>query len=90
MPIFLAFIGIVLIVTGIRGRADDLFPQLKDDARGFVPLFSVVVLAALFGEIKNMRSISTAFLVLIVAAYGLRSANNIIAGFNAIIEESKT
>lgn len=89
MPFFLAFIGIVLIVTGVRGRADELMPQLKDDARGFVPLFAVVIIAVLIGSIKDLRSISTAFLVLIVVAFGLHGANNIIGGFNAIIEESK-
>lgn len=90
MPFVLAFIGIVLIVTGFRGRANDLFPQIKDDAKGFVPLCVVVVLAALVGEIKGLRGVSTAFCLLILLAYGLRGANNIIAGFNAIISESKT
>lgn len=87
MPFFLAIIGILLIVTGIKGRANDLLPQVKEDAHGFIPLFVVVVLAVLVGEIKGMKSVSTAFLVLIVVAYGIKSANNIITGFNAVINE---
>lgn len=90
MPFFLAAIGIVLIITGFRGRSNELFPQLKDDVKGFVPLFAVVVIAAVFGEVKGLRPVSTAFLVLIVVAYGLRSSSNIITGFNSIISESKT
>lgn len=90
MPFFLAIIGIILIITGFKGRANDLFPQMIGDSKGFIPLCAVVVLAAVFGEVKQLRGASTAFLILVILAYGLRSSNNIIAGFNAIIQGSKT
>lgn len=78
MPFFLLFVGIIFMVTAIRGTQGELFTLLKDDFAGtnnfFVWVMAIVIIV-LAGNIKAFKPVSDAFLglvilVIIVANYG--------------------
>ena len=69
MPFAFAIIGLVLLVSGVRGTSGDLVTLLKGDITGsnnFVYwVLSIGIIGAL-GYIEDFRPLSRAFLVLVI------------------------
>jgi hypothetical protein len=72
MPIFILFVGIMLIVIGINNKIPEFLALIREDFRptenvaGFhVWIISIVGVGAL-GYVKELRPLANAFLVLIV------------------------
>lgn len=84
MPIFLVIVGLLLIVTGVRGKASDFLGQVADDGKGFVPFFFLILAIGATGFSKTLRPVSNAFLVLVIVAFVLKSGGAIIDGFKQI------
>lgn len=69
MSIFLFFISIIIMVAAYKGTHPDLFAVLKDDFTGsnnFVYWVLAVVIVVAIGNIKQLKRVSDAFLVLLV------------------------
>jgi hypothetical protein len=84
MPIFLAFVGILLIVAGVKGQEQALLQQMSGDVKAFVVWFVIILLVGAVGLSKTMRPLSNAFIVLIFVAFIIRDGNQIIAGAKQI------
>lgn len=74
MPLFILFVGILLIVAGINNKIPELVGLLKEDFRptdGSEPfhvwIIAIAVTGAL-GYVKPLKGFSNAFLALIVIA----------------------
>ncbi len=72
MPIFILFVGILLVVVGINNKLPELTGLLKDDfkSKDNSPPFQVWILAIFvtgsLGYIRAVRPVANAFLVLII------------------------
>lgn len=73
MPFALLFVGILLVVSGVRGKQDDLFKLLKSDFTGdgtfshsFVAWLVAIGVIGGLGYFKAIRPIANAFLVLVI------------------------
>lgn len=69
MPFALLIIGVVLLVSGVRGTQDTLFGLLKGDFTGdtnFFYWFISIIIIGVIGYIPKLKPVSTAFLVLII------------------------
>lgn|SRR5574337_123850 len=78
MPFALIIVGIFLLVAAARNVQDDLFGLIKGDFSGpnnfFYWAVSILVIGAI-GYIPKMRSLSTAFLALVVIVLVLTKGN---------------
>jgi hypothetical protein len=83
MPIILAFIAVLLIVSSVRGNTSQLMMQMSADAKGFLPLFVLIICAGAIGNFKTLRPLSSAILVLVIVSYTIMSGNQIITGLKA-------
>lgn len=73
MPIFILFVGILLVVVGINNKIPDLVGLLKEDFRptdsnvsGFHVWIIAIFVAGSLGYIRPLKPVANAFLVLIV------------------------
>lgn len=73
MPIFILFVGILLVVVGINNRIPDLIGLLKEDFRptdsnvpGFHVWIIAIAVAGSLGYVRQLKPVANAFLVLIV------------------------
>lgn len=69
MPFALIITGLVLVIAAVRNTQDELFTLVKGDFTGdanFAYWLVVILLVGSVGYIKQLRSLSTAFLVLLV------------------------
>ncbi len=87
MPIFILFVGILLVVVGINNKLPELTSLLKEDFKpsdGQAP-FQVWIIAIFvtgsLGYIRAVRPVANAFLVLIIVAL-LLSNKGFFAQFN--------
>lgn len=90
MPIFILFVGVMLVVVGINNKLPELTALLKEDfkpSNGQAP-FQVWIVAIFvtgsLGYIKSMRPVANAFLVLIIVTL-LLSNKGFFAQFNAAL-----
>lgn len=78
MPFALLVVGLVLIISGVRGTQSDLFASVKGDFTGsnnFVYwALSILVVGAL-GYVPTLRPLSRGFIVLIVVGLLFNKAN---------------
>lgn len=76
MPFTFIIAGIVLVVAGVRGTDKQLFELLKNDLTGspsFFPwILSILVIGAL-GYIPQLRTVSRAFLALLIVVLFLNN-----------------
>lgn len=85
MPFALLFVGIVLVVAGVRNQQDTLFTLVKGDFTGQSNfLFWVVSLIAIgaIGYIPKLKPISTAFLALVIVVLFLTKGVGFFSKFN--------
>jgi len=72
MPIFILFIGIMLVAAGLNDKIPNLVALIKSDftREGDIPPFQVWVIAIFvagsLGYIKTFKGVANAFLVLIM------------------------
>jgi len=83
MPFLLVFAAILLIVAGTRGETVQLYTQASNDAKGFLPLFVLIVVAGFLGQVAELRKLSNAILLLILISYALMSGKQIMTGLQA-------
>jgi len=78
MPFAFIIVGLILLVSGVRGTSSDLLTLVKGDLTGqnnFVYwLLSILIIGAL-GYVEDLRGISRAFLVLVLIVLFLREDN---------------
>lgn len=79
MPFILAFLGIMLIVSGAKGTIQPLGTQLVNDFTGqnnfFYWVFAIIIIGSI-GYIPGARRLSWAFLGLILLVMFLANANS--------------
>lgn len=72
MPLFFLLVGILLIVIGLNDRVSDLGSLIKDDFKpsdgsaSFAIWIAVIVLLGLLGNVKNLKPVTNAFLLLVI------------------------
>lgn len=72
MPIFILFIGVLLIVAGINNKIPELIALVKEDFRptenvpGFHVWIIAIVVTGAFGYVKEFKPVANAFLVLVI------------------------
>jgi hypothetical protein len=78
MPFALMIVGLVLLVSAIRGTQQDLFKLVKGDFTGpnnFIFWMAAILAIGAMGYIPRVKPISTAFLVLVVLVLVLARGN---------------
>jgi uncharacterized membrane protein HdeD (DUF308 family) len=74
MPLFILFVGILLVVVGVNNKIPELTELLKEDFKpsGNTPAFQVWILAIFvagsLGYIRAFKPVANAFLTLIIIA----------------------
>lgn len=74
MPIFILFVGIILVAAGINDKFSDLKNLViedfkpSDNSTAFQYWIIAIVVAGAFGYIKGLRPLSNALLLLIFVA----------------------
>ena len=69
MPFTFLIVGIVLVVSGVRGTSDDLYELLQGEFTGhpnFLNWLLAILVIGSLGYIDKIRTVSRAFLVLII------------------------
>jgi len=81
MPIFFIFVAIILIATGLNGTTDELSTLVQGDFKTtngkpsfFAWIIAIFVIGAL-GYVKDLKPLSTAFLVLLLVVIILVNGN---------------
>lgn len=91
MPVFILFIGVLLIVAGINNKIPVLVDLIKEDFRptenvpGFHVWIVAIVVVGAFGYIREFKPVSNAFLVLVMIGLIL-SNGGFFKKFTAAIE----
>lgn len=76
MPFALVFVGVVMLVAGVRAKQDELYTAVKGDVSGsgsYVGWMVSILFIGALGYIEAIRPISRAFLVLLVIVLMLRN-----------------
>lgn len=69
MPFAFIFVGLVLLIAGVRDSADDLLTLLKGDLAGqnnFIYWILAILLIGALGYVKDFATLSKAFLGLVI------------------------
>lgn len=92
MPIFILFVGILLVVVGINNKIPELMSLVKEDFRpseagvsGFHVWILAIFVAGALGYVKQLKPVANAFLVLIIVVM-LLSNKGFFAQFTSAIE----
>jgi uncharacterized membrane protein HdeD (DUF308 family) len=91
MPIFILFVGILLVVVGINNKIPELVSLVKEDFRptenvsGFHMWVLAIFVAGALGYVKSFRPVANALLALIIIVM-LLSNKGFFAGFKNAIE----
>jgi len=91
MPIFILFVGILLVVVGINNKIPEFIGLVKEDFRptenvaGFHIWILAIFVAGSLGYIKQLKPVANAFLVLIIIGL-LLSNKGFFAQFKSAIE----
>jgi hypothetical protein len=79
MPFAIMFVGLILLITGVRGTVTPLGGQLQKDFTGsqsFVMWALAIVLVGFAGYVPELRRLSHWFLALIVLSMVLANGRN--------------
>ena len=90
MPLLLIFLGVVLLVSAVRGTTSDLFALLKGDFAGkpnFLVWIGAILGIGAIGYIKEVRPISNALLGLLLVALFL-SNKGFFANFTSAFQST--
>lgn len=92
MPFVLVFIGLLLLVAGVRGTHTQLFTLIKGDFTGsgnFIYWIVAILAVGAVGYIKPIKPVSDAFLVLIIIVMVL-SNKGLFGKFTQQIQSTNT
>jgi hypothetical protein len=79
MPLVFITIGTILIFTGIKGNANDLYTLIVNDVKGqngdkgYAYWIVAIVILGLLGYIKNFEPLSRAFMILVLVVLVLNN-----------------
>jgi len=91
MPFVFIIAGIVLLVSGVRETSSELLTLLKGDVTGpknFGNWILAILLIGALGYIQDFRSLSRAFLVLVLIVLVIAEDKNTSGGFFSKFTES--
>lgn len=80
MPLFMLLMGAIMLDSGLRGNAQNLFVQFEGDLKGFLNFGAIVVILGVAGFSPTLRPISKGMLLLVFVAYFLKNGKNIVSG----------
>lgn len=83
MPLVLLFVGAIILVSALRNTQGQLADALMQDVPHFIAWGGAIIAIGSLGFIPGMRSVSRAFLALILTVIILRNYQGIIDGFSA-------
>jgi hypothetical protein len=89
MPLVFLAIGVLFLVSAVRGTQDSLFSLLSDDFTGknnFLLWIVAIAFIGALGMVEDLRKLSNAFLLLVVVVILLSNKGfftNLTAGFAA-------
>lgn len=87
MPLLLLIVGLILIVTGIRGTTGSLAGHLKDDiSAGFIKWLAAILVIGALGFIPQFQKPSRLLLALVVIVVMLKNGSGFIDQFVRQIE----
>ena len=87
MPLFLLFVGSMLLISGAKGTTGDLSALLKEDFKptdgspGFGTWIAAIILLGATGYVSALKPISNAFLVLLLIVLVLANQKGSRGGF---------
>jgi UDP-N-acetylmuramyl pentapeptide phosphotransferase/UDP-N-acetylglucosamine-1-phosphate transferase len=84
MPFVFIIAGIVLLVSGVRGQSSNLLTLVKGDLTGsnnFIYWIVSILVIGSIGYIDDLKSLSRAFLVLVIVVLVLNEDKNGVGGF---------
>lgn len=71
MPFVFGIVGVLLIVSGVRGQSSNLFALVKSDFSGTPNYFNwmiAIFLVGAFGYVKELSTISRMFMFIVLAS----------------------
>ena len=93
MPFFLLILGVIFLVTAVRGNQNDLIDLIKSDFSGqnnfFLWVLAIIIIVAV-GQFKVIRPISDAFLGMIILVIILANYKNGKDIFSSFISQVKS
>lgn len=86
MPFVLIGVGLVMVLTGINDTYAQFGAQLQTDmSAGFFKWAAAIVIIGAFGYIKDLKEISTLFLVLVVVSLFLANKGGVFSQLNSAL-----
>ena len=93
MPFALLFVGLILVIAGVRNKQDQLFTLVKGDFTGQANFFfwfvSILAIGAI-GYIPKLKPISTAFLALVIIVLFLKKGTGFFAQASTALQSTQT
>jgi UDP-N-acetylmuramyl pentapeptide phosphotransferase/UDP-N-acetylglucosamine-1-phosphate transferase len=91
MPFVFIIVGIVLLTSGVRGQSSTLLTLVKGDLTGsnnFIYWIVSILVIGSIGYIDDLKSLSRAFLVLVIVVLVLNEDKNGTGGFFASFQSA--
>lgn len=85
MVLVILFLGVVLLVAGIRGTYHDLFAALGTDVPGYIVWGAAILAVGAIGLIPGLKPISKGLLGLILVVLIVNNYQKVIAGFHSAV-----
>lgn len=86
MPFIFIIVGVVLVISGVRGTSSDLVTLVKGDFTGsdnFIYWVLAIGAIGALGYVQNLKDFSNALLALVIISLILREQKNGAGGFFA-------
>lgn len=93
MPLFLVIVGVIFLVSAIRGNQNDLIDLLKADFSGnnnFILWVLAIIVIVSAGTFKPIKPISDAFLglvILVIIVANYRNGKDLFSSFVQQVKE---
>ena len=84
MPIALLIIGLILIISAVRGTTKTVFALFESDGQAFISWFLIIIILGLVGISKTLRPVSNSFLVLVLVVFTLKNSGGIFSSFKQL------
>lgn len=88
MPFTLAGIGLILVMTGINNTYSQFGTLLQGDiSSGYLKWAAAIVIIGALGYVKDLRTLSTAFLTLILVAIFLSNKGGVFSQLTSAVNQ---
>jgi len=84
MPIALLIIGLILIISAVRGTTKTVFALFESDGQAFISWFLIIIILGVVGISKTLRPVSNSFLVLVLVVFTLKNSGGIFSSFKQL------